>query len=190
MELKFLRSELSYQDEVLATAHIDFEVWYRDWCEKNNINLESLNKKHKSQVSNFLSQPNFTDLKYDEQGILVLNESTKTQEKKKFQKLFKQVAKATHPDKHQGTTLDFKAASLAFEQGDWSMLLQIAEEYNILPEDLSEVLFVMKKEAKRLREKIESNKAMYSWKFHECETEQCKQNLVKQFLKQLFNLEL
>ena len=104
--------------------------------------------------------------------------------------LGKQVAKATHPDKHEGTMLDFKAASSAYQSGDWAMLLQIAEEHNIMPEDLSEVLPVMKEEAKRLKETIEYNKTMYSWMFQECETEQCKENLVKKFLKQLFKVEL
>ena len=86
--------------------------------------------------------------------------------------------------------LDFKAASAAFEKGDWAMLLQVAEEYNIVPEDLGEVLPVMRREAKRLREVIKKNKTMYSWRLQECETEECKVLVVKQFLKQLFNLEL
>jgi len=190
MELKFLRSELSYQEEVLSIAHQDFEIWHREWCQNNDIDLTELNQKHESRVSKFISQPIFPDLEFDEAGILVLNKEEQAQEKQKFQKLFKQVALATHPDKHKGTTLDFKAASAAFESGDWAMLLQIAEQYGIMPQDLSEVLPVMKEEAKRLRKTIKDNKETYSWKLHECETEQCKENLVKQFLKQLFNLEL
>ena len=189
MELKFLRSELSYQEEVLSIAHQDFEIYYRKWCEDNNINLSELNQKHETKVSKFLSQQKFTDLKNNEEGIIVLSKE-KRKEKKKFNSLFKQVAKVTHPDKNDGTILDFKAASAAFEQGDWAMLLQIAEEYNILPEDLGEVLPVMKEEAKRLRKIIEKNKTMYSWRLQECETEECKVLVVKKFLKQLFNLEL
>ena len=190
MELKFLRSELSYQEEVLSIAHQEFETWYRQWCENNDVNLTELNQKHESRVSKIISQPIFPDLEFDEAGILVLNKEERSQEKQKFQKLFKQVAKATHPDKHQGTTLDFKAASAAFDKGDWAMLLQIAEQYQIIPEDLSEVLPIMREEAERLKKTIQHNKETYSWKLNECETEQCKENLVKQFLKQLFNLEL
>ena len=70
------------------------------------------------------------------------------------------------------------------------MLLQVAEQYGILPEDLSEIIPVMEEEAKRLRSAIKQNKAMYSWKFQECESRECKEKLVKDFLKQLFNLEL
>ena len=38
------------------------------------------------------------------------------------------------------------------------MLLQIAEEYNIVPEDLGEVLPVMKEEAKRLKKLLKKTK--------------------------------
>ena len=189
MELKFLRSELAYQEEVLATAHYDFEAWHKQWCKDNNIDLTELNKKHKTRVSKILSQPNFSDLKNDEQGLVPLTVEKK-EEKKKFHSLFKQVAKATHPDKHEGTMLDFKAASAAYESSDWAMLLQVAEQYVIVPEDLSEIMPVMKEEAKRLRSMIKHNKTMYSWKFQECETQECKEKLVKDFLKQLFNFEL
>ena len=189
MELKFLRSELSYQEEILAVAHQDFEIWHKNWCKENNVNLEQLNQKHETRVSKILSQPNFPDLKNSEAGLVVLTKEKK-EEKKKFQKLFKQIAKVTHPDKHEGTMLDFKAASSAFETGDWSMLLQVAESYGIIPDDLEELLPMMRQKAKELKDSIEKNKTMYSWKFQECETEQCKENLVKQFLKHLFNLEL
>ena len=190
MELKFLRSELSYQEEILTTAHHDFEDWYRGWCQKNGVNLEELNKKHESQVSKKLSQANFSDLKINSAGILVINKKVIKSEKNKFQKLFKQIAKATHPDRNEGTTLDFKAASTAYENGDWAMLLQIAEDYKILPSDLGEVIPIMIEEAERLKKMIKHNEEVYSWKFYECKTEQCKENLVKNFLKQLFNLEL
>ena len=151
MELEFLRAEISFQEEVLSVAHQDFEIWYRLWCDKNNIDLQELNKKHKSRVSKILSQPNFSDFKHDEQGILVLNDSSFTEEKLKFNKIYKQIVRVTHPDKNQGTTLDFKAASRAYEIGDWSMLIQIAEKYKIFPDDLVELIPVMLQEATKLK---------------------------------------
>ena len=190
MEIEFLRAELSYQEEVLATAHQDFEIWYRQFCEDNKINLDEINEKHKNKIDKILPQPKFSDLKYDEYGVVVLKEQTNEEEKKSFTKLFKQVAKATHPDKHRGTTLDFKAASQAYEIGDWSMLIQIAEKYKIFPDDFEELIPLMKEEAEKIRNNIEENKTMYSWKFQQCATGECKDNLIKNFLKHLFNLEL
>ena len=190
MELEFLRAEISFQEGVLVTAHQEFDIWHRSWCEKNNINLQELNKKHKSKVSKILSRPNFPDFKHDEQGILVLKNTTLVEEKLKFSKIYKQIVRLTHPDKNQGNALDFKTASRAYEIGDWSMLVQIAEKYNIFPDDLDELIPMMMEEAIKLKKTIKNNKDSYSWKFQECETEQCKEQLVKQFLKQLFNLEL
>ena len=190
MEIEFLRAELAYQEEVLTTAHQDFEIWHREWCLNNNINLDELNQKHKTQVSKILPQPNFPDLKHDEEGILVLNNEANQEEKKSFSKLYKQIAIATHPDKHQGTALDFKAASSAYEMGDWSLLIQIAEKYNIFPDDFQELIPLLEEEAINIKNNIKKNKTMYSWKFQECETEECKENLIKNFLKHLFNLEL
>ena len=58
----------------------------------------------------------------------------KKEEKRNFI-IFKQV-KATHPDKHEGTTLDFKAASSAYEAGDWAMVM-IAENITCNSSSLS-----------------------------------------------------
>ena len=81
MELKFLRSELSYQEEVLSVAHQDFEIYYRQWCDDNGINLSELNQKHETRVSKILSQPKFPDLKNNEEGIVVLSKEKKRENK-------------------------------------------------------------------------------------------------------------
>ena len=191
MELKFLRSELQYQEEVLSIAHQDFEIWYREWCDKNNVNLTELNQKHETRVSEFLPQTKLPDLKHDEHGISILRDKpVEKKEQKKFTSLFKQVAKVAHPDKPKGSSLNFAAASAAYEMGDWSRLLEIAEIYAILPDNIEEIYPLMIEEAKKLRLKIKENESMYSWKFQECATDECKEILVKQFLKQLFKVEL
>ena len=191
MELKFLRSELKYQEEVLSVAHQDFEIWYREWCDKNDVNLGELNEKHETHISKILPPTNLPDLKHDENGISVLRDKpVEKKEQKKFTNLFKQVAKLAHPDKQGGSSLNFAAASAAYETGDWSRLLEIAEIYGILPENIEEIYPLMIEEAKKLRRKIKGNESMYSWKFQECATEECKVILVKQFLKHLFKAEL
>jgi len=191
MELKFLRSELQYQEEVLSVAHQDFEIWYREWASKNGVNLSELNQKHETHISKLLPPSNFPDLKHDENGISILNDKpVERKEQKKFTNLFKQVAKVAHPDKPNGSSLNFAAASAAYETGDWSRLLEIAEIYGILPNNIEEIYPLMKEEAKKLRQKIKGNESMYSWKFQECATEECKEILVKQFLKHLFKVEL
>ena len=191
MELKYLRSELQYQKEVLDVLHQEFEKYYRNFCQKENVDLEQLEQKHKTRVDKFLPQPNFPDSKYDENGTIILREKPVTQkEQKKFTDLFKQIAKVAHPDKVGGNGLDFATASSAYETGDWSKLLEIAEIYNVMPKNLKQLYPLMTEEAKRLRKKIRQNQSTYSWRLHECKTKREKNKVIKQFLKQLFNLEL
>ena len=107
MELKFLRSELKYQEEVLSVAHQDFEIYYREWCDKNGVNLTELNQKHESHISKIVPPSNFPDLEHDENGISILRDKpVEKKEQKKFTNLFKQVAKLAHPDKPNGSSLN------------------------------------------------------------------------------------
>ena len=190
MELKFLRSELTYQEEVLSVAHQDFEMYYREWCENNEIDLQELNKNNQERVDRLIPDV-LPKQKHDEKGALVLRDRpVEKKEQKKFTNLFKQIAKVAHPDKPNGNGLKFATASTAYEMGDWSSLLSIAEDYGILPENIEEIYPLMKDEAVRLKKKIKTNETMYSWKFYQCATEECKEILVQQFLKHLFKLEL
>ena len=190
MELKFLRSEIQYQEEVLGVAHLDFELWYREWCEKNEVNLQDLNKQNKVRVDKIM--PDIVPKHdHDEKGALILRDKpVEREEQKKFTDLYKQIAKVAHPDKPGGDGLKFAAASAAYQMGDWSKLLEVAEDYGILPKNIEEIYPLMKDESTRLRKKIKNNEEMYSWKFYQCATEECKEILVKQFLKHLFKLEL
>ena len=190
MELKFLRSELTYQEEVLSVAHQEFEIFYRKWCDENEVDLQELNTQNQKRIDKIIPDI-IPRQEHDEKGALILRDKpVEKKEQKKFTNLFKQVAKLAHPDKPNGSSLNFAAASAAYETGDWSRLLEIAEIYGILPDNIEEIYPLMKQESVKLREKIKQNEGMYSWKFYQCATEECKEILVKQFLKHLFKVEL
>ena len=46
-EFRSLNYELQYIKEVLKDSHIEFELFYKEYCRKNDIDLTSLNKKMK-----------------------------------------------------------------------------------------------------------------------------------------------
>ena len=49
-ELLFAYSELEYVEEVLKEAHSDFEMYYQDYCKRNSVPLEELNKKNSKKL--------------------------------------------------------------------------------------------------------------------------------------------
>ena len=190
-EVKYLRSELEYQEEVLSEYHHSFEEYYRSWCDTNNINIVEQEQKNPERIKNMIPD-NVSEQKYDKENRIIPKQDIQNKlDAKKFNKLYKKIAMELHPDKSNGDSKKFLKASIAYKKGFWSILLEYAIELEIEPENLSELLPLLTKEAKEIRNKIEHNKGIYTWKFYECEDSQpCKDKLIKNFLKHLFKMEI
>jgi hypothetical protein len=183
MEVKFLRSELEYQEAVLSDAHLEFEKKYREWCAKNNVDLDVANKENSKRVEKIFESSG--------RKLTTIEKKPEKKEEKKMNKLYRQLAKESHPDKNEGDDKLFKTINEAYENGDWSILLEEALKMGIEPNNISEMMPLLKEEMLKLREKINMNNAMYSWKYYECEeNEECQERIIKNFLKHLFKLEL
>jgi len=183
MEVKFLRSELEYQEAVLLDAHLVFENKYREYCANNDIDLNTANQENTERVEEMFES--------SERRLAIINKKPEKKEEKKMNKLYRQLAKESHPDKNGGDSKVFKMINEAYENGDWSILLEEALERGIEPDNITEVMPLLKQEAFKLKQKIEKNNGMYSWKFYECEDdEKCRERLIKVFLKHLFKMEI
>ena len=67
-------------------------------------------------------------------------------------------------------------------------MLDICEEHDILVEVDEEINKVIQKQIIETKQKINKAKSSYSWKLYECEdNKNCKKDIVKRFLKHLFN---
>ena len=190
-EVTYLRSELEYQKEVLRTAHTDFESFYREWSASNDVDLDALNKQHSKRVDKIIPD-NPINNKYDDKDVLIPTEQIDIKRKaNKFSKIYKKLARELHPDKEEGNEEKFSKISNAYNNGEWSVLLEAASDLGILPDNFKEIFPLMREEIDSLRKEIAHNETMYSWKLFECEGEQnCMENVVKQFLNHLFKLEL
>jgi len=191
-EVKYLRTELEYQEEVLSEYHLTFEEYYRKWCSDNDVDIAQQEKQNAERVEKMISEPQTLQQKYDEKDRIIPEQPKQDKlDAKKFNKLYRKIAMELHPDKDTGNAAKFAKVSHAYEKGFWSVLLEYAMELEIEPENLSELLPLLKEETKRIREAIQKNKGIYSWKFYECEEdEECKERLIKDFLKHLFKMEI
>ena len=190
-EVKYLRSELEYQEEVLSEYHLLFEEYYRRWCGENNVDIDTQEKNNSERIDMII--PKTEEQKHDSAGLVVLEDVKPKQKEgmKKMNKLYRKIAMELHPDKQNGDDKRFVKINEAYENGEWSVLLEEANELGIDPSDFSHLSELLNDEAIKLKERITHNNGIYSWKFYECEEdENCKQNIIKSFLKQLFNLEI
>jgi hypothetical protein len=189
-EVTYLRSELEYQEEVLRTAHFDFERYYREWCANNDVDVDALNKEHEDRVDKII--PNPEKQQYSDKGELIPTDQIEIKRKaNKFSKIYRQLARELHPDKEEGNEEKFSRISDAYNNGDWSVLLEAASDLDILPDNFKDIFPLMKEEIDNLKKKITNNEKTYSWLLYECEDDtNCKNRIVKQFLKHLFKLEI
>lgn len=187
MELQYNQSELEFVKEILKKAHWQFEEYYRQYCEKEGVNLEKMNQENKEKIDKILPSPQKQD--HDEKDTVAIKkiEFLDNTDMKCFKKLYREVVKKCHPD-IGGDEVEFKRLARAHDEKDWATLLEICNKHNIKPKDLKEINGIMKKYIEQLKQKISREKSTYSWLLYECEDNVvCKDNVVKKFLKHLFD---
>jgi len=192
-EIKYLRSDIEYQEEVLREYHTIFDEYYRAFCAENNVDIIEQEENNKEKIDSlFPGLSKSCNQKHDNSGKIIPEEDLETKlDAKKLNKLYKKLAMETHPDKETGDAKKFSNINGAYKNGDWSILIEYAVEMDIELENLGQINSLLEKEVKKARLKSISNKGMYSWRFYLCEeNKKCKDNLVKKFIKQIFNLEV
>ena len=183
-EYRSLEYEQQMVKEILREAHQEFEVFYRRWCAERDIDLAELNKKNQKKVDAAFQKP-------QSKGIIPTDTPKKKQDKHKD--IYKSLAKKIHPDKldtgdsnYWRDYMDFKDATAAMSDNNWGKLFEIADRQEVVIGNYEGVFVDIERDIESLRNKIEHEKKSYSWKLCNCETESCKDDLVKAFLFQLF----
>ena len=202
-ELLFVYSEKEYMEEVLKDAHSDFERFYLDYCIKNDINKQKLDEDNSEKIEKILphpEQPQEDETGRTSSAPVASEEIKKDPAYKTFSRIYRLIAKKIHPDKFSNLKKTeeikekeemFKQASAAFTNRNWASLLDVAEKLDIKPYSFDGLNRRLRDETSNIRKEISSIESRYSWKFHECEDDEvCKEQLIRHFLNQLFNLGL
>ena len=179
-ELQFVQSELEYVREVLREWHQTFEEYYRQYCKDKNIDLEKLNEENSKKVDQLIPKP-----VKKENGVIKYENK---KDKNAFKKLYKKIARKLHPDLG-GDEKQFQEAAKAMEEKNFEKILDICDNHDILIEIDKEMLKLLEKQISDTKEQIKKEKSTYSWNLYSCANDKCKDNVVKNFLKHLFNYE-
>ena len=179
-ELQFVQSELEYVREVLREWHQTFEEYYRQYCKDKDIDLEKLNEENSKKVDQLIPKP-----VKKENGVIKYENK---KDKNVFKKLYKKIARKLHPDLG-GDEKQFQEAAKAMEEKNFEKILDICDNHDILIEIDKEMLKLLEKQISDTKEQIKKEKSTYSWSLYTCADDKCKDSVVKNFLKHLFNYE-
>ena len=117
-----------------------------------------------------------------------------------FSRLFKKIATKIHPDKiaadpslsefeKERLTKLFQSVTLALDERKYFVLLDIAEDLALEPpKDYEKQTRWLKKETQDLRTQTQREQKTYNYMFSETETEAEKDNVIRQFIYQLFGI--
>jgi len=186
-EYRSLFYERQYVDEVLKDETHTFEIYYRRYCAENDIDINGLNKEHSVRVEHIFSSST---------EIAKAIEAKGRQGEFDSKKLFRQIAKRFHPDvlcaddpRQKEYEEVFKKASGAIDEGRWGELFDVAEKYDLDLHDYDSINKCLRLDIGRIKKEILHKKDSYAWLLQECEEDTlCKDNVVRRFLKHLFNI--
>ena len=196
LELEFLYSDLDYHQDVEEEAQREFQKAFCSYCDEKGINYETdIIKAEERQVE--VSDPEKVTFRdedgnaSDEEMEKEVRELEKSQRPDEVRKLFKQIAKKTHPDKFSKAenaekSLNkqvFLQAKTAAEDNNYFKLQQIAQRLGIeLPEIDSKRLKLMEKEAKRIRVRVKRIEEKVAWVWFDQDHERNRRNIMHRYV--------
>tara|TARA_B100000287_G_scaffold406141_1_gene430299 strand:- start:73 stop:768 length:696 start_codon:yes stop_codon:yes gene_type:complete len=217
-DCKHAKEELEIVEGLNREISPLFQEYYEAFLSEHNLDLNELNKKHAERIREAYDIPEATEidgnlpLEGDETSLIVDVETRdKTEEEQLseddivlhgiFSKLFKKIALKVHPDKldplkqsyleRRQMEEDFRNANKALEKKQYFILIEIAERLDIaLPTNYTQQIRWMNEQLDLVNRELMKQKSTYSYLFAEKNTKQEKDLLMRQFVKQLFDLNL
>lgn len=198
-------------------THKNFKCFLEDFCQRKEVDLEDLNKNllaaQALKIQEHIPEDeriSIPDTDIDQDGALVVHHQTPDpvhhdevlikdgrELADAFTKLFKQIALYLHPDRLQNLSDDekaerlelFKEAQAALKEERYYFLLDLSERFGVrTPKNYKQQTRWMKIKIEDLDSQIQKEKVTYNYKFAECETEEDKERLIRNFIYQVFKV--
>ena len=215
-EYRFVKEEYDILKSISREAGPLFQKHYEQVLQESGIDLDKLNSENKKKINDAYGDPaptgsvpvqtsDCTDMVPSEEIIEKSEKVQLTEDEiaihNVFSKLFKSIAIILHPDKidplkhdfaeRRKMTENFKKANRALEDRDYFILIEIAERLDIsLPKNYDQQTRWMKAQLKELTAKVHQERSTYNQVFAAAETKEEKDRVIKQFIKQLFGIDL
>lgn len=212
-EIRYKHTELELLKEMADEYNPIFNNHVRKYCEQNDIDLDSMQKR--AGLSTSVKKGKENHRKEEERKLLegdglspeigyddIEDEvAPKTKEEHEmhdiFKKLFKKLAIHLHPDKSVGLTEEekrdrlemFKEAKAALDEERYFFLLDLSDRFKIrLPNNYKQQTRWMKARSQELDSQIQSQKASFNYAYADCDTDEAREKLVRMFLKQAYGI--
>lgn len=208
--LKYLHEEKEIVEEILEDAHLEFSEYYNKFLSDRNLVLEPLVEESERDATTSValkkraSDGGGREFVNDEMGNWIdtspLEPEKADEVHEVFRKIYRALALHLHPDRLSPSMSEkqkelhlkkFKTAKSALEDKHYYNLIILAEQYDIeIPEMSGKQSEWIEREIRSMSHKIQNLQGSYSFLFSNCETEDQRENLIKQFIMQKYDMRL
>tara|TARA_R110002074_G_C12498444_1_gene662379 strand:- start:79 stop:696 length:618 start_codon:yes stop_codon:yes gene_type:complete len=183
-QYRYLVKEQEFVAEIMEEANKEFDFEYRDFCIKNDLDYEEMTGREPPENS-------------DSEEIEQYEKDAPADEPEKIKipfhirQLFKNIARALHPDslaasdpEFDDKVKEFKEATNAMNKGQWGVLLDIADKRDVKVTNYAKIAKAIKEDIDRIEKEIAGKKQTFAWHVYECEEEDdCIERLLRTFLQ-------
>lgn len=189
MQAKYLKSRIKIDEARLVDITEEFMKEYFEICktvpEEEKVILEAAilgNKKKSQELTEPRPEPEIMEVKTKKRS-------------EALRKVYKEIAKKTHPDTLIGLDVDeqekkkslFQGAQEAIDESNLVGLLEIAEELDIeIESEKEEQIEVIKKNVKQIKKRLKEIKETTAWQWFYAENDEDKHDIMLAYMQHMY----
>ena len=180
-ELDYVKSDFEYKNEIVFEADSAFLESLNNFLEKNITLKEIFEKNTNHKIDDMIRERSSKNTSPESVEISIVDKATN----ENIRKIYRSVAKKTHPDKISDARLNdiYIMAREMYESNDVMGIYSICDQLGIPYEMSVEDLTTLKDRISMMKDRVAFMESTFSWKWHHSEDEGERSRMLFEYVK-------
>ena len=180
-ELDYVKSDFEYKNEIVFEADSAFLESLNNFLEKNITLKEIFEKNTNHKIDDMIRERSSKNTSPESVEISIVDKATN----ENIRKIYRSVAKKTHPDKISDARLNdiYIMAREMYESNDVMGIYSICDQLGIPYEMSIEDLATLKDRILMMKDRVAFMESTFSWKWHHSEDEGERSRMLFEYVK-------
>ena len=180
-ELDYVKSDFEYKNEIVFEADSAFLESLNNFLEKNITLKEIFEKNTNHKIDDMIRERSSKNTSPESVEISIVDKAAN----ENIRKIYRSVAKKTHPDKISDARLNdiYIMAREMYESNDVMGIYSICDQLGIPYEMSVEDLATLKDRISMMKDRVAFMESTFSWKWHHSEDEGERSRMLFEYVK-------
>ena len=185
-ELDYIKSDFEYKNEIVFEADNSFMRSLGEFLERNPVLKEMFDKKINRRIDDMIRKKSVESV--IEHATEAVEEDSVSEENpadEKLKKIYRSIAKKTHPDKVEDKRLNdiYIMAGKMYDSSDVMGIYSICDQLGIPYELSKEDGDSLKSQIAQMKERIVFMESTFTWKWYHTEDEGERSHILVEYIK-------